>query len=203
MRTGRDVRSAMGRAGILLTLLLGGCTAVLGLDAPKLAPCQDGGCGDSTVADDSAPGGDADAGPLETGVDSGADAADSAPTCDNAAADAVAALSAVQCGGGCFPVVYCTGSTPVCCQTTTGGVTTYACTASETSCTGYPIACANDDNCPGTEICCHFNTKITCDTTANCQTNELVCRPTVTADCPAGKACNVPITIDGVTSPYL
>jgi hypothetical protein len=52
------------------------------------------------------------------------------------------------------------------------------------------------------DICCHFNSKMTCDTTTACPSSALVCRPEMPIDCPVNKACNVPAKNAGVTSPY-
>jgi hypothetical protein len=201
-------RAPLALAATVLALTLPACTSVLGLDPPTLAQCLDGGCADAPARDAPI---DSTADVLDaTGVDSeaGADsdaAADSRAnetSCANdAAPDAIPA--GVQCGGGCFGVTYCTSPTPVCCQgTNDAGVTTYACTASESTCSGYPIVCANDDDCGGSDICCHFTTKMTCDTTSACPSNDLVCRPDMPIDCPTGKACNIPAVNAGVTSPY-
>lgn len=176
----------------LLVLVLSplGCTSVLGLDAPTLAPCLDGGCSDAQMHD--APTDSGDSGAFESSCESESDAAtDATPP------------PGVKCGGGCFGVTYCTAPSPVCCQRTSdAGITTYACTASESTCDGYPIVCANDDDCPGSDICCHFTTKMTCDTTMACPSQDLVCRPGVSLDCMANQTCDKPAVNAGVTSPY-
>jgi hypothetical protein len=177
------------------------CTSVLGMDPPTLATCLDGGCPDA-LAHDAAMDSTADV--FEAGADSAdSGAAESSCAASDAAPDAIP--PGVQCGGGCFgPATYCTSPNPVCCQTTNdAGVTTYACTASESTCSGYPIVCANDDDCGGTEICCHFTTKMTCDTTTACPSQDLVCRPwKQQSDCNTGQKCDKPATNAGVTSPY-
>jgi hypothetical protein len=178
-------RTLFIRAAAVLTVTLTACTSVLGLDAPTLASCLDGGCPDALVHD------------AAMDPESSCAASDAAP-------DVIP--PGVQCGGGCFgPATYCTSPNPVCCQTTNdAGVTTYACTASESTCSGYPIVCANDDDCAGQNICCRFTTKMTCDTTTACPSQDLVCRPwNQQNDCPAGKACDKPAVNAGVTSPYL
>jgi len=189
-------RALLARTVAALALTLTACTSVLGLDAPTLAPCLDGGCADAPVHDAAV---DSTADVLDAATDSGP--VESSCAESDAAPDATAA--GVLCGGGCFGATYCTSPDPVCCQSTNdAGVTTYACTSSESACTGYPIVCANDDDCPGSDICCHFTTKMTCDTTAACPTDDLVCRPGMPVDCPTGKACDVPAVNAGVTSPY-
>lgn len=173
------MRARLARPLALLALALPACTSVLGLDPPMLAAARD-------AAIDSI----ADAGAMESSCGSDAAAPDATPP-------------GVKCGGGCFGVTYCTAPNPVCCQhTSDAGVTSYACTASEGTCDGYPIVCANDDDCPGQDICCHFNSKMTCDSTTACPSDELVCRPGVPIDCPTGKACDEPATNAGVMSPY-
>jgi len=188
----------MARASIvpvlvgLVSAALAACSTVLGLDPPTLAPCLDGGCADA-AATDAADGGENDA-------------ATDAPRCIDAALPD-AAPAGVRCGGGCFALSYCSGSTPDCCQRTDdAGVTAYACTTSEGACDaggGYPVVCASDDDCPGSDICCHFSTGLKCTSTSNCPSKQLVCRPDVPLDCPTGWKCDVPVVIDGVTSPYL
>jgi hypothetical protein len=199
----------MTRAWILLAVGLGpvgavACNGVLGLNAPTLAECADGCSDAATSGPDVTPPGTDGAGAADGAVEAAAPDAgsnDGSPVCGDAIAPDSAA--GIFCGGGCFGSTYCTGATPVCCQTTTGGVTSYACAASEAACTGYPIACADDDDCGGNDICCHFSSKITCDSTASCPSTGLVCRPSVADDCPSGKACDVPAVNAGVTSPYL
>jgi hypothetical protein len=189
-------RAPLVRSVAALALTLTACTSVLGLDAPTLAPCLDGGCADAPVHDAAV---DSTADVLDAGTDSGP--VESSCAASDAAPDAIPA--GVQCGGGCSGVTYCTSPNPVCCQSTNdAGVTTYACTSSESACTGYPIVCASDDDCPGSDICCHFTTKMTCDTTTACPNSDLVCRPGMPIDCPAGKACDVPAVNAGVASPY-
>ncbi|HEX8790456.1 MAG TPA: hypothetical protein VF765_05850 [Polyangiaceae bacterium] len=167
---------------VALLLSLPACTSVLGLDAPTLAPMHDAATDASDASADSV-------------------ATEASCAADDASPDAIP--PGVKCGGGCFGVVYCTSPSAVCCQhTSDAGVTTYACTASESTCDGYPIVCANDDDCPGSDICCHFNSKMTCDTTAACPSNALVCRPDMSIDCPANKTCDVTAVYAGVTSPY-
>ena len=177
---------------------------MLGLDPPTLAPCLDGGCADGTTRD-SGMESTVDAPPPMDALDAAAESGEPVEaSCTNDAATAPDAIPpGVQCGGGCFGVTYCNAPNPVCCQSTSdAGITTYGCTASESTCDGYPIVCANDDDCPGSDICCHFSTKMTCDTTSACPSDDLVCRPSMPVDCPTGKACDVPAVNAGVTSPY-
>jgi hypothetical protein len=172
-------RALIVGATAVLALTLTACTSVLGLDPPTLA--------------------------LEAGADSAdSGAAESSCAPIDAAPDVIP--PGVQCGGGCFGLVtYCTAPKPVCCQTTNdAGATTYTCTTSESMCNGYPIACANDDDCPGQDICCHSTMQMWCATTAACPNTDLVCRPWKQSnDCQTGQACDKPAMNAGVTSPYL
>ena len=156
------------------------CKAVLGLDPPELDPCIDGGCFDGAID------GARDA------ADAGADVApDHGP------------IVGVRCGGGSFAVSGCNGSTPVCCESTDAGVTTFACVASTAACAGFPIACASYNDCAGNDVCCHSATQIKCVTTASCANADLVCEPDGAPDqCPASWKCAVPLTNAGVASPY-
>lgn len=192
-------RARLARLLFVLSPSVAGCTSVLGLDPPTLAQCLDGGCSDATAHDAAV---DASA---ETAPDATPDSGDTGTGESSCASDAAPDVipPGVMCGGGCFGVTYCTSPNPVCCQQTDdAGVTTYACTASESTCSGYSIVCANDDDCPGTDICCHFASKMTCDSTTNCPSQDLVCRPWMPIDCPTGKACDVQADNAGVPSPY-
>jgi hypothetical protein len=106
----------------------------------------------------------------------------------------------LRCGGGCYPIVYCNNPTPVCCQTTNAGTTTFQCAAAN-ACAGYPIECANENDCPGSEVCCHYSTHTVCAT--SCATdNNIACVPGSKFDCPAGETCDRLVTNSGVAAPY-
>jgi hypothetical protein len=195
-------------------LAAGGCSGVLGMDAPTLDPCVQGGCfdapgvdvvgGDVTVPVDAPP-----EAPLEAPADAPvsdvqAEAPPEAAACVDAAIPADAGGN-LRCGGGCWPVTFCTG-TQVCCESTSAtGTTTFACVANESACNGYAIKCVNEDDCGGSDVCCRFLTHMVCDTAANCPNDQLGCIPGSPQDCPAGKACDVSVVLDdgGVTTPYL
>jgi hypothetical protein len=178
------------------------------MDAPTLDPCvAQGSCADAPT------------GPDGTGHEAAVDAmqdvasqealppdanpqdADAAPVCLDALPDDAAA--GVLCGGGCFPVTYCGGATPICCVSTDDlGVTTLACTASETACAGYSIHCVNENDCGGSDVCCRFSAHMVCDAPANCPNQDLACVPGSPQDCPTAKQCDVPLVVGGKTTPY-
>ncbi len=146
----------MRRAAVACAGILAGCGSVLGLDAPTLDPCLSGGDCVDAVADVTVEAGDAAASP--DGMDAGDTAPEAAFEAGPEAAPACvwdgavpAAGTGVRCGGGCNPVVFCTGATPVCCQTTSdAGGLAFACTSNEAgACGGYPIACVNENDCAG------------------------------------------------------
>jgi hypothetical protein len=197
---------------------LAACDAVLGMDAPSLAPCADG-CPDGALADgadgavmpgpDGAPEAEAaaaDATPESSRLDAGADvdaeaSTDAAPDVNPDQGTPVG----IRCGGGAFPTSWCdpAGSTPLCCQGGTPTAPTFTCVAAG-ACTGYSIECANYNDCSGTDICCRFVAHQICDLPANCPNDELVCDSLTTDVCPTGKACDVPFVGDAAAqSPYL
>jgi hypothetical protein len=163
---------------------------VLGLDAPNLDPCVTAPCTDASVLVDATP-------PTEAAA---ADVIAEAASDTHDAADG--GLKGVRCGGGGYPVSGCTGSTPMCCQTTDdAGGPVYACTDTATSCDGYPIACASNADCGGNDVCCHFTSGTKCET--SCSNTSLVCEPTGPADqCPNGWKCDGAVTDDGQPAPY-
>jgi hypothetical protein len=164
------------------------CSSVLGLDAPTLDPCAAGQCGD----------GAADAKP-EAAPDAGPEAA---PACLWDGAVPAATGTGVRCGGGCAPVVFCTGASPVCCQTTDdAGVSAFACAASETACSGYAIDCVNENDCAGSDVCCHDIAHTIC--AGSCTSGEgIACLPGSSDDCPTGKTCSVRVENDDAAAPY-
>jgi hypothetical protein len=178
-----------------MATLMAGCSAVLGMDAPTLDPCAtQGSCIDATEG--------LDALPPEAAPDTGPPQdADAAQVCLDTLPDDAAA--GVLCGGGCYPFTYCTGGAPICCVSTDdAGVTTYACTASESTCAGFPFHCINENDCPGSDVCCRLSSHMVCDLPANCPGGQLGCVPGSSQDCPTGKPCNVPLVVDGATTPY-
>jgi hypothetical protein len=89
----------------------------------------------------------------------------------------------------------------VCCQATAVGATTFACTSKASGCAGYAIECANENDCPGSEVCCHYATGTVC--AASCTNGgDIACVPGSPDDCPAGETCNRLVTNAGVSAPY-
>jgi hypothetical protein len=160
------------------------CSAVLGLDAPKLDPCADAPCVDGGASDG---------------------AVDGTSASDGRAADAKSDGTPVglRCGGGSFGVTGCTGASPTCCQLTTDAGTTYECRTDPGSCTGYAISCTSNADCSGSEVCCHYSSHIKCVGSTTCANDSLVCEPDAAADqCPSGWKCSASFTNAGVVSPY-
>jgi len=204
-------------AALGVVLAAGGCSGVLGMDAPTLDPCLQGGCLDvgveapvgtdgNSTADGSDTGSDGN-GPVDGPGGDDADASgggDGPPACLEASLPD-ASPGGIRCGGGCYPVTYCTG-TSVCCQTTDdAGVPKYACMASETACsnaTGYTIKCENENDCGGNDVCCHFSTHMVCDSDPTCVGSTIACVPGSSSDCPTGKKCDVVLVNANVSSPY-
>jgi hypothetical protein len=169
------------------------------MDAPTLDPCAQGGCLDVVEVGVETGEGSTTVDATQDALDAPADHHDASACLDVEIPDSG---NGIRCGGGCFPVVFCTGSTPVCCQSTDdAGVTTFACTSSETTCDGYPIRCVNENDCGGSDVCCHFQSHMICDTACTNAT-ELACIPGSPQDCPAGKACDVQVTAGGQPLPY-
>ncbi|HEY8089745.1 MAG TPA: hypothetical protein VIF09_17915 [Polyangiaceae bacterium] len=162
------------------------CTSVLGLDAPTLDPCAEQPCVDAT----------GEAAAEATLPEAGGEAA--------CVWDGGVAFvdGAVRCGGGCFAEVSCSGATPVCCLTQAGsGAVSYGCVASESACSGYAIDCVNENDCNGTDVCCHYTSHTVC--AASCTSGaDITCLPGSTDDCPAGKKCSVAVTDGDAAAPY-
>ncbi|MGO8993698.1 MAG: hypothetical protein ACLQVI_10240 [Polyangiaceae bacterium] len=190
------------------------CSAVLGLDPPTLAACADG-CPDATtpVPDGSggSSGGDSSV-PIDSATQNTPDATPDAVA--DAIADVVAEATpdsgpptGVRCGGGGSPTVYCNDPTPLCCLTfSDAGSPSYACATDTSACTGYSIACASDNDCPGSDVCCFYQSGIKCEPedTASCAT-ALVCDPSAPAsddECNTGQTCSVAYLYDGGALPY-
>lgn len=177
-RTWRRIAIAASVATIAASVA---CSAVLGLDAPKLDPCADVACADGGAFDGASDANDARA-------------ADAKPD---------GTPSGLRCGGGSFGVTGCSGTTPTCCQLTDDAGTTYQCRASAGACTGYPIACSSNAGCSGNDVCCHYGSAIKCEPQASCANDSLVCEPDGAADqCPPGWKCTASTTNAGVVSPY-
>jgi hypothetical protein len=170
------------------------CNAVLGLDPPQLDSCANG-CADGAapVKGDGAP--DAVDGAVFTdGPPALADAADAAPD--------QGPLTGIRCGGG-SSAVGCQPASPVCCAELEAGSASYVCDTTTAACSGYPILCATNNDCSGTDVCCHYDSAIKCVGETVCANASLVCDPSGPSDqCPSGWSCNVAFTNGSTTLPY-
>jgi hypothetical protein len=73
--------------------------------------------------------------------------------------------------------------------------------ASESACSGYAIDCVNENDCNGTDVCCHYTSHTVC--AASCTSGaDITCLPGSTDDCPAGKKCSVAVTDGDAAAPY-
>jgi hypothetical protein len=193
-------------------VVAGGCTSVLGLDAPTLDPCIQHACLDAAVDGGvtvDAPGTDS-VSPLADSGEASSDSSSDGKGGDGPSSEAAACVwdggiafdgGGVRCGGGCFPTVTCAGPTPFCCQTLGTGGFAYACVASESTCSGYSISCVNENDCGGSDVCCHYSTHTVC--ASSCTSNgDIACVPGSADDCPAGKSCSVRVTDGDAAAPY-
>jgi hypothetical protein len=198
----QGVRAAPKSAWLLgsLAALSAACSAVLGLDPPLLDPCSNG-CLDATTL--------LDAGPIPTGDAAGT--VDASAPAEAAAVDATppGPIVGVRCGGGSSPIIGCSGATPACCEVTSdAGAMAFVCSAGPSDCEGdggYPILCATDNDCAGSDVCCHYSTSIKCEKENVCgnPTGSIVCQPDGSADqCPTGATCNVAFIVNGTSLPY-
>ena len=172
------------------------CNGVLGLDAPRLDPCTGGDCVDATAPID------ADAG-LPAAQDSAPPVGgDAAPDAHDAAPDQ-GPIDGVRCGGGTTPPIGCANDTPGCCLVLEGGTPSYTCDEGAAQCSGYPILCATNNDCSGSEVCCHFASSIKCEDESACANGSLVCDPNGASDqCPTGWKCTAQYTTGAYTLPY-
>jgi hypothetical protein len=80
-------------------------------------------------------------------------------------------------------------------------VSTFACASSETACGGYSIDCVNENDCAGSDVCCHYLAHTIC--AGSCTSgDDIACLPGSTDDCPAGKTCSVRVENDDAAAPY-
>jgi hypothetical protein len=189
-------RSAVTLAAVVVFATAGAaCNAVLGLDAPRLDPCAASECVDGTAPSSQ------DAGPaaVDGAVSSDADAA--FPDAD--AAPDTGPLIGIRCGGGSSPAIGCGADSPVCCLVLDAGAASYTCDEDASACSGYPILCATNNDCAGSDVCCHYGSAITCVGETVCPNNSLVCDPAGPSDqCPAGWQCSVAFVNGSYTLPY-
>jgi hypothetical protein len=194
--------AALASATVLACLAAtGGCSSVLGLDAPTLDPCAGQACADATAEGSIEAGTE---GAVEVGTDAAADGDAGPPGDAGCIWDGEVPFDdgAVRCGGGCFAPTSCSGATPVCCQTQDAtGELTFTCAASEAACSGYSIDCVNENDCSGNGVCCHYSTHTICAT--SCTGNQdIACLPGSADDCPAGKKCDVVAKNGDAAVPY-
>jgi hypothetical protein len=192
-------RRWIGLAAVCAGAAIAGCSAVLGMDAPQLDPCEDGGCVDvGLLPVEAAP-------DVPEAGDAGVDASREADV-PEAAIDAgkdQGAPSGFRCGGGPSGQTYCNIATQVCClDSDDAGMPTFTCTA-PSACAGYPIGCSNQNDCPGSDVCCHYSSETRCQNPSSCARANLVCDPDASDSCPSGSTCTVQVIDNGQLVPYL
>jgi hypothetical protein len=203
------------------------CNEVLGLDAPTLnrcelvpSPCIDAALGGSDATLEAGPQADdaageaaaADTAVEETGSDATlppdaarVDAANDVP------AEGPTGYGTVRCGAA-STATHCVLANSVCCQTAgSSGMPAFDCVP-RGSCAGFPIECANTNDCMTNFICCHYDLGMRCEPPngprSSCplvamQTVTQACDPSIQNECPAGSSCTLPLVNDGQPSPYL
>ena len=66
---------------------------------------------------------------------------------------------------------------------------------------GYAIDCVNENDCSGSDVCCHYTSHTVC--AQSCTSGaDIACLPGSTDDCPTGKKCSVPVTDGDAAAPY-
>jgi len=189
-------RWRIGRLALIAGIAaLAGCAAIFGIDDPARDPCADDACADALDGRDAL---DArEDATADAGEAASEDAADESPP--DTGQDAPRPPNSIRCGD--VAPTYCTGKT-VCCESDDGdGGSRYACASEVTGCgAGYRIECSDPTRCPG-GVCCHFHSGMKCVPATACS-GEIVCDPNAN-DCPIGDTCSVPLTNDGLNSPYL
>ena len=210
----RQRASLVRLAGPLVVLLAASgaaCSAVLGLSAPTLEACADG-CVDGSapttdtgLSSDDAPDTFDGVALPDTSVAADAEASVESPDAESDATDDPSIPDGIRCGPTALGL-YCQAS---CCLSLVGdGGAGYACAASETDCensSGFPIQCTSDNDCNGSEVCCFFSSKITCDSTSACASAPLLCDPNVPASdqCSSNQTCTSGnLTHEGYALPY-
>jgi hypothetical protein len=203
---------------------------VLGLDPPTLAPCPDGCANTGPTLDaalDVSGSQDRVSGESETetpasdasndiAIDQAVRDVGSSEASTDAAPDREAgpAPPGVLCGlgspGAAAPRCGQFGGTPYCCETgDDAGQPSFACVSGPAACAGYPIQCAKDGDCAGTNICCHHESGMTCEeavpASGTCASGTQACDPLESDpnECPKGTTCKASLTNDQLASPYL
>jgi hypothetical protein len=226
-------RLHIGLAWLWSAVACVGCSALLGLDAPQLAACLEGTCADAQPTIDATadvPGGD-DGGTstVEADLPDAPEVADvfvehvttdapaEASPHDGAADDGngMQPPNTFRCGGGGVgfpPPLYCRYTAEICCQTgDDAGRVEFACVGSRSACAGYPIGCANENDCALKTICCHYPSGMKCEPpsgpAATCpmgaQSGTQACDPVDSNECPQGSSCTVQLVNSGMPSPYM
>jgi hypothetical protein len=149
-----------------------GCSTVLGLDAPRLKQCDEGGCSDAS------------------GI--------SVPSTD-ASDEAVIIYTSdagVRCGAPGPQAVFCGGTNSWCCETPgDAGTVSFECVRSSSACVaaaGYPIQCSTDNDCQLQWICCFYGASgLKCAAPGDppCGTAIQACDPNNGGECLMGQRC--------------
>jgi hypothetical protein len=202
---------------LAVTVAGAGCSALLDMPAPQLGDGADAALEASSI-DVGVP--EASPGAPDAGADSSFDAAREAAAdvaLDMAVVDAPVDVAldqssdapppqnGVACG---FGSSCAQSALPDCCATADeAGAPTYACVSSASACSGYLIECANENDCPNNDICCHYNSGMRCETPSGgaCPggATTQACDPANNGECPARQACTLQLTINDMPSPYL
>jgi hypothetical protein len=188
-----------------------GCSTLLGLDPPELAACLEGTCADAQATFGDAATGDDDGAAVPDATEA-ADAPVEAGLRDAASAQPP---NTFRCGGGGVgfpPTLYCRNTAEICCQTNDdAGNVEFACVGSRSACSGYPIGCANENDCTLNNICCYYASGIKCEppagTAATCpmgaQTGTQACDPKDINECPQGQSCTARLMNGSIALPYI
>jgi hypothetical protein len=96
-----------------------------------------------------------------------------------------------------------------CCETLNDAMApVFACVTGENACLSpaYYIECANDNDCAGNAICCHYSSHTVCQNQSTCPGGGVVqaCDPNNPNpnECPSGQSCTLHLTNLGEASPY-
>jgi hypothetical protein len=84
----------------------------------------------------------------------------------------------------------------------------FSCVPANTCPSGYDIQCASESDCPGSKICCHYSSGMRCETPSGSGTcpgsnYTQACDPSNTGECLGGQSCTLPLTNNGLPSPYM
>jgi hypothetical protein len=187
------------------------CAALLDLPAPTL---EDGGV---ATVDSTPPLPDASDSWMDTGVggEAGRDQSLQDTTPDSVAPPDVAPdtlgsdAGGVLCGTSPSDLCDPTSAKQYCCETLNDASTpVYTCVSGENACPSpaYYIGCANDNDCPGNAICCHYSSHMICENQSTCPGGGVIqaCdhnNPN-SNECPSGQSCTLHLTNLGAPSPY-